>query len=161
MPNIATVKKTKKAKTKKETINSDLPEKSSNSFMDKFRKIDDKTREVTGKIGGHLKRNWKRYALGAAVAGAAGYKYGGSNADASASANVDTNASKPTKKPVDLKDVKPHPLLGLKPIPTEKSTVKQTPTVVEKPKTVYMKQVLDDDALKNSTIAGLRIRKNR
>ena len=127
MPNIATVKKTKKAKTKKETTNADLPEKSSNSFLDK-------TKEVASNVGSHLKRNWKRYALGAAVAGAAGYKYGGNNANVNASANT----SEPTKKPVVIKDV---PLVA----PT--STPK--PTVVAKPKKIKPMPNMDGWVAKN------------
>ena len=127
MPNIATVKKTKKAETKKETTNADLPEKSSNSFLDK-------TKEVASNVGSHLKRNWKRYALGAAVAGAAGYKYGGNNANVNASVNT----SEPTKKPVVIKDV---PLVA----PT--STPK--PTVVAKPKKIKPMPNMDGWVAKN------------
>ena len=135
MPNIATVKKTKKAKTKKETTNADLPEKSSNSFLDK-------TKEVASNVGGHLKRNWKRYALGAAVAGAAYHGnnklFGGSNANANASANT----SEPTKKPVVIKDV---PLVA----PTSTPTSTPKPTVVAKPKKIKPMPNMDGWVAKN------------
>ena len=131
MPNIATVKKTKKAKTKKETTNVDLPEKSSNSFLDK-------TKEVASNVGSHLKRNWKRYALGAAVAGAAYHGnnklFGGSNANA--------NTNEPTKKPVVIKDV---PLVAVAPT----STPKPKPTVVAKPKKIKPMPNMDGWVAKN------------
>ena len=127
MPNIATTKKTK---SKKETTNKDIDNiDSSSSFLDK-------TKEVASNVGGHLKRNWKRYALGAAVAGAAYHGnnklFGGSNANASA------NTSEPTKKPVVIKDV---PLVA----PT--STPK--PTVVAKPKKIKPMPNMDGWVAKN------------
>jgi hypothetical protein len=109
-----------KTKTKKETTKqlekvdnanvSDSDNDNGSSFLDK-------TKKVASNVSNHIKKNWKTYALGAAVGTAAArYKYGGN------SASTNTNKS-PTKKPIKIKDV---------PLVAPKSTSKPTPKPVVK-----------------------------